>query len=68
MECARERGVIQTAADFTAQQEKTMKKIFVAALVTTIAAATLSGAAFAKRGADDPAGHVRHGAHAAGHR
>jgi hypothetical protein len=45
-----------------------MKKILVAALITTIAAATLPGAAFARRGADDPAGHVRHGEHAAGHR
>lgn len=45
-----------------------MKKILIAVLISTIAAATVPGAAFAKRGADDPAGHVRHGGHAAGHR
>ena len=68
MECSRGRGVIQTVAEFTAQQETPMKKILVAALITTLAAATLPGAAFAKRGADDPAGHVQHGGHGAGHR
>ncbi|PZF75601.1 hypothetical protein DK847_17310 [Aestuariivirga litoralis] len=56
-------GVTQTAADFTAEpQENDMKKILIATIMTAIAAAALpTGVAFAKRGADDPAGHVRHG-------
>jgi hypothetical protein len=45
-----------------------MKKIVIAALVTIMAAAAIPGAAFAKHGADDPAGHTRHGNDGAGHR
>lgn len=44
-----------------------MKKIVIASLIAVVAAASIPGAAFAKRGADDPAGHVRHG-EGAGHR
>lgn len=68
MECPCGPGVTEAVAEFTALQETTMKKILIAVLISTIAAATVPGAAFAKRGADDPAGHVRHGGHAAGHR
>lgn len=45
-----------------------MKKILIAGLITIMAAAAIPGAAFAKHGADDPAGHTRHGNHGAGHR
>ncbi len=39
-----------------------MKKILIAALISTVAAVAIpGGAAFAKRAADDPAGHVRQG-------
>jgi hypothetical protein len=45
-----------------------MKKIVFATLLAAIAAAaTPVGIAFAKNGADDPAGDVRHG-YGAGHR
>ena len=49
-------------------QEIDMKKILIAALVSAMAAAAVPGAAFAKHGADDPAGHTRHGNDGAGHR
>ena len=47
-----------------------MKKILIAALISAMASAAIpGGAAFAKRGADDPAGHTRHGSDdGAGHR
>ena len=39
-----------------------MKKILIAALISAMAAAAIpGGAAFAKHGADDTAGHTRHG-------
>lgn len=43
-----------------------MKKILIAALMTAVAAAAVPGMAFAKHGADNPAGHVR--GEGAGHR
>jgi hypothetical protein len=45
-----------------------MKKILIAALMTAVAAAAVPSAAFARHGADDPAGHVRHGGEGKGHR
>ena len=44
-----------------------MKKTIIAGLIAVIAAATVPGVAFARHGADDPAGHTRHG-EGAGHR
>lgn len=46
-----------------------MKKILIAGLISVMAAAAIpGGVAFAKHGADDPAGHTRHGNDGAGHR
>jgi len=45
-----------------------MKKIIIAGLISVMAAAAIPGAAFAKHGADDPAGDTRHGNDGAGHR
>lgn len=46
-----------------------MKKILIATLISVMAAAAIpGGVAFAKHGADDPAGHTRHGNEGPGHR
>lgn len=46
-----------------------MKKIIIAGLISVMAAAAIpGGAAFAKNGADNPAGDTRHGNDGAGHR
>ena len=46
-----------------------MKKIVIATLISIMAAAAIPGGlAYAKNGADNPAGDTRHGTDGAGHR